>query len=101
MQPLPENPRPPNQQPAIAIYRGPLFNPSETFVRAHAQALTRYRPLLVGLEDKGNVPPELRAATFLPHGSIEAVLARLGMWEGLAERLRGERPALVHAHFAP
>ncbi len=101
MQPLPENSRSPHRQPAIAIYRGPLFNPSETFVRLHAQSLTRHRPLLVGLEDNGNIPPELRAATFLPQGSTEAVLARAGMWESIAERLRGERPVLVHAHFAP
>jgi glycosyltransferase involved in cell wall biosynthesis len=79
--------------PAIVVYRSPLFNASETFVRAHALSLECYRPLLVGAEDKGNVPPELRASLFLR--------PRFGSIGELAARLRPHRPRLVHAHFAP
>jgi glycosyltransferase involved in cell wall biosynthesis len=78
---------------SVVVYRSPLFNSSETFVRAHVQALERYRPLLVGIEDKGNVPPELRSSLFLR--------SRFGGIEDLAERLRPHRPQLVHAHFGP
>lgn len=96
MQPLSENPL-----PLVAIFRAPLFNASETFVRLHALSLARYRPLLVGLEDKGNVPAELRDAMFLPNGTGEAALARIGKWGSVVERLREQGPTLVHAHFGP
>lgn len=90
-----------DRRPAIAIYRGPLFNLSETFVRTHAQALVRYRPLLAGIEDKGNVPSELRTGLVVPRNAGERQLARLGVLRGLAERLRSEHPCLIHAHFGP
>ena len=89
------------RRPAVVIYRAPLFNPSETFVRAHAQALQRYRPLMAGLEDKGNVPSDLAGSLFLPDGAAERIAARLGQMRGLAGRLRGHDPRLVHAHFGP
>ena len=105
MQPAPdvpsEVPSAADRRPAIAIYRGPLFNLSETFVRAHAQALVRYRPLLAGIEDKGNVPSELRTGLVVPRNAGERQLARLGILRGLAERLRSEHPCLIHAHFGP
>ena len=78
---------------SVVVYRSPLFNPSETFVRAHVEALERYRPLLVGVEDKGNVPPQLRPSLFLR--------SRFGGVEDLADRLRPHRPRLIHAHFGP
>lgn len=86
-------------QPAVVIYRAPLFNASETFVSAHPLGLRRYRPLLAGLEDKGNIPAELEASTFLPHGPGERLRGRLGDLAWLAGRLRPHAPALVHAHF--
>jgi colanic acid/amylovoran biosynthesis glycosyltransferase len=68
-----------------AIYRGPLFNASETFIQAQAASLTRYRPLLVGRERKGNVRRELAG-----HILIRPTVAQL----------RGFAPHLIHAHFA-
>jgi hypothetical protein len=53
MQPAPDAPAVADERPAIAIFRAPLFNPSETFVRAHAEALTRYRPVLTGDRGQG------------------------------------------------
>ena len=90
-----------DQPPTAVIYRAPLFNASETFVRAHALALKRYRPLLAGLEDKGNIPPELSEATFLPRSSGERLRGRLGHLGSLAARLERQEPRLVHAHFGP
>lgn len=68
----------------VAVYRSPLFNASETFVRAQTIGLTRYQPLLIGREDKGNVPPELAGRVLLRPS---------------ADRVRRFAPALVHAHF--
>jgi glycosyltransferase involved in cell wall biosynthesis len=75
-----------DQRPLVAVFRSPVFNASETFVRAQAAALVRYQPLVVGFEDKGHVPPELAGRVLLRPG---------------AARLRGFAPVLVHAHFGP
>lgn len=86
-------------RPAVAIFRSPLFNLSETFVQAHAAGLQRYRPVVVGLEDKGHAWPELEDRLVLASRG-EALALRLGRGGALAARLSGEAPALVHAHFA-
>lgn len=86
-------------EPRVAIFRAPLFNPSETFIRAQAASLTRYRPLLVGLEDKGNAPPALAEDMLVAGSSGERLAIRLGWAGAMAARLRALDPALVHAHF--
>jgi glycosyltransferase involved in cell wall biosynthesis len=73
-------------RPVALVYRAPLFNASETFVRAQAAGLSRYQPLVVGREAKGHVPPAL-ADRLLFRPAIEA--------------LRRYRPTLIHAHFGP
>lgn len=88
-----------DNRPAAAIFRSPLFNASETFVQAHAAGLRRYRPLVVGLEDKGNARPELLDRLVVA-SRAEALALQLGRGAALAERLRDATPALVHAHFA-
>ena len=54
-----------DERPLVAIFRSPVFHAHETFVRTHAAGLARYRPLIVGLEDKGHVPPELAGRVVL------------------------------------
>jgi glycosyltransferase involved in cell wall biosynthesis len=93
--------RPADRRPAVVIYRAPLFNASETFVRAHPLRLHRYRPLLAGLEDKGNIPAELRGVTFLPRSALDRLSGRLGSLNWLLPRLASHEPRLVHAHFGP
>jgi len=72
-------------RPVALVFRAPVFNASETFVRAQAAGLVRYQPLVVGREAKGHVPPEL----------ADRVLIRPKL-----AQLRAYRPVLVHAHFA-
>jgi glycosyltransferase involved in cell wall biosynthesis len=72
-------------RPVVAIFRTPVFNASETFVRAHAAGLDRYQPLVVGRLRKGHVPSELADRLLIPPDPA---------------RLRAFGPALVHAHFA-
>ncbi|MBV9883942.1 MAG: glycosyltransferase [Sphingomonadaceae bacterium] len=91
---MPETPPPPfdhDPRPVVAIFRAPLFNESETFVRAQAAGLDRYQPLLLGLEDKGNIPPRL---------ADRVLLKGARGWSGFAKRVRPYAPVLVHAHFA-
>lgn len=72
-------------RPVALVFRSPIFNASETFVRAHAAALRHYQPLVVGNERKSETPQELAG--------------RILIRPAVAE-LRAYRPALVHAHFA-
>ncbi len=96
---MPASP-PLDDRPVAAIFRSPVFNASERFIQTQAAALTRYRPLIVGLEDKGNVVPALDGRTVLAAGARERLAFRLGRVAAMAERLRPHRPALIHAHFA-
>lgn len=73
-----------DQRPVVAIYRTPLFNPSETFVRSHMCGLVRYQPLVIGREDKGNIPEALAGRVLL---------------RPRAATVRRYVPVLVHAHF--
>jgi colanic acid/amylovoran biosynthesis glycosyltransferase len=84
---MPETPPPPfdrDARPVVALFRAPVFNASETFVRAQATGLRRYQPLVVGREDKGNIPPELAGRVLLRPS---------------AGQVRRFAPVLVHAHF--
>src|SRR4051812_39481192 len=84
---MPQTPPPPFDQdarPVVAVFRAPLFNASETFVRAQAMGLSRYQPLVIGREDKGNIPPALAGRVLLRPD---------------ADLVRRFAPALVHAHF--
>ncbi|MGZ8285195.1 MAG: glycosyltransferase [Allosphingosinicella sp.] len=83
----------------VAIFRSPLFNPSETFVAGHVAGLRRYRPILVGLVRKGGeCPPGV--PILLPRSPVERLsLTLAGRAGGLGRRLARERPRLIHAHF--
>ncbi|WEK47785.1 MAG: glycosyltransferase [Candidatus Andeanibacterium colombiense] len=87
-------------RPVAAIFRSPVFNASETFVRLQAAGLSRYQTVVVGLEDKGHVPATLEGRVLLPAGRLAAFGVRaFGRWGGLADQVAATRPALIHAHF--
>jgi glycosyltransferase involved in cell wall biosynthesis len=85
----------------VAIFRSPVFHAHETFVRDHALALSRYRPLVVGLDDRGHVPPGLADRIVLPRSGNGLRLRLLGRDRSLEARVRAFAPVLLHAHFAP
>lgn len=83
-------------RPVAAIFRTPLFNPSERFIEDQAAALTRWRPLLVGLERK-----RAGVEAILPESGLErALFALRGRGGSIERRLRAAAPKLIHAHFA-
>jgi len=91
------------QRPVAAIFRSPVFNQSETFVRAHAAALRRYSPFVVGLERKGEFPATRDDAAPLIASRTEGLALKLfGQPAALERRVRARigRPAIMHAHFA-
>lgn len=95
----PPSPFDADPRPLVAMVRGPVFNASETFVRAQAAGLERYRALIVGLEDKGHVPDALAGRVLLAEGDWERLLVRLGRWGALGERVAAAGLALLHAQF--
>jgi colanic acid/amylovoran biosynthesis glycosyltransferase len=87
------------QKPVVAIFRSAVFNASERFIQDQAAALSRWRPVVVGLELKGEMLPRLREA-IVTKSTRERVAFHLRGRGGLIEaKLRATRPALIHAHF--
>lgn len=90
-----------DDRPVVAVFRGPLFNPSERFIQMQAAALKRFQPVIVGLERLGNILPPLQDRIIFAQGRRERSAIRLfGRWGALAARIRAHDPVLVHAHFA-
>ena len=86
--------------PVVAVFRTALFNPAERAVEAQAAALARWRPLLVGLERRGEILPGLREGMILPANVAERLaFATTGRGGALEAKLRQARPKLIHAHF--
>ena len=87
-------------RPVVAVFRTALFNPTERFIQDQAAALTRWQPLLVGLERKDEILPELRKGMILPANVAERLaFAATGRGGAVEAKLRKARPALIHAHF--
>lgn len=87
------------QKPVVAIFRSAVFNASERFIQDQAAALTRWRPVVVGLELKGEMLPRLHEA-IVTKSARERVAFHLRGRGGLIEaKLRATCPALIHAHF--
>lgn len=86
----------------VVVFRSPILHRHETFVRDHLIGLDRYRPILVGLEDRGHIPASLEGRVVLARSAIERLGVRaFGNTGPLERRLRQFAPALVHAHFGP
>jgi colanic acid/amylovoran biosynthesis glycosyltransferase len=97
---------------SVLIYRDDLLPPSETFIRAQAMALRRYRPVFTGLRDVETslvsehtrivaehtslVPRPLRSRAYRIFGTHPRLQK-----QSFLEEIRAAKPALVHAHFAP
>jgi glycosyltransferase involved in cell wall biosynthesis len=90
-----------DERPVVLLFRSPVFNPSETFIQLQAAGLSRFQPLILGLEDKGNIAPELAGRVLYASARERLALKLAGRCRALAQRLRVFRPKLVHAHFAP
>lgn len=79
-----------------------MFNLSENFLITQAGALNRYRPIFLGLHPKGNVPSDVDARIAQCNNWREMVGVNLGYnADPLVRALADDRPAIVHAHFAP
>ena len=88
------------ERPVAAIFRTALFNPTEGFIQDQAAALTRWRPVLVGLVRKGEIAPALQEGMILPASVAERLaFSATGRGGRLEARLKAAGPRLIHAHF--
>jgi glycosyltransferase involved in cell wall biosynthesis len=87
------------QQPIAIIFRSAVFNASERFIQDQAAALTRWRPLVLGLERKGEIVPRLRDAIVAESAGERLAFRLRGRGGRIEAKLRVARPALIHAHF--
>ena len=89
-------------EPTVVIWRSAMLGASETFVRNHGDALTRWRPVYLGATRTES--PLARPADLIayPSPADRAAFLRLRL-TGRSPRLRrmlaGIGPRLVHAHF--
>jgi colanic acid/amylovoran biosynthesis glycosyltransferase len=84
----------------LVIWRSALLSGSETFVRHHGDALTRWRPTYLGATRTGS--PLARAADVIafPGGGADFLRLRLtGASPRLRRLLTDAAPDVVHAHF--
>ncbi|MEM7767415.1 MAG: glycosyltransferase [Pseudomonadota bacterium] len=86
----------------ILAYSDKLFTPSESFIPRGYSAFSRLRPVFIGHELKGPVPPGTQA---IPLGRLhgpggEAAFKQLGtISPALEDALRALNPIAIHASF--
>jgi colanic acid/amylovoran biosynthesis glycosyltransferase len=91
-------------RPAAIIYTHSLLEGSCTFIKTHAEALTRHQAVYAGSHRiKGLELPADRTCVVndgTPLGlAREAVFRSMGRAPALVKKLRGHNPGIVHAHF--
>jgi colanic acid/amylovoran biosynthesis glycosyltransferase len=90
-------------KPTVVVFSDHLLYPSETFIRAQAQALRRFTPVYAGSRRvPGLTLPEDRTFTIRGKDSDgrleEAVFKLFGSAPKLADKLAALKPVLLHAH---
>jgi len=94
------------EMPNVLIFKETVLPPSETFILAQMGALTRFSPILVGLQPTSrslqmDAPPVLLSGRASNDVTLRTKLYRRSGFAPLFHRrLRNIRPDLMHAHFA-
>jgi colanic acid/amylovoran biosynthesis glycosyltransferase len=92
--------------PKVLIFKETWLQPSETFILAQMRALSKYEPILAGLERTHPSLPLPREPLFLSdRGSLLSDLRaklyrRIGIAPVFHHKAKRLLPDLVHAHFA-
>jgi glycosyltransferase involved in cell wall biosynthesis len=89
-----------DNRPQVAVLRLQLFKPSETFISAQFNRYERYQPIYLGRTRFGP-NPEHATVCISPADLISKLrLTLLRQPSPLLRALNGQRPVLLHAHFA-
>lgn len=95
-----------NSQPTVVVFCDHLLYPSETFIRAQAQALRRFSPVYAGSRRVSGLELPKQSAYTINDGGVkgwvlEASFKFFGIAPNLIRSLHALDPALMHAHFGP
>jgi colanic acid/amylovoran biosynthesis glycosyltransferase len=93
------SPREDEKKPVAAVFRSAVFNASECFIQEQTAALIRWRPVVVGLERKGELVPRLREGIVAESAGERLAFRLRGRGGRIEAKVRAARPALIHAHF--
>jgi colanic acid/amylovoran biosynthesis glycosyltransferase len=91
----------------VLIYRDTLLPPSETFILAQAESLSRFTPFYVGARRVPGIEVPSNRRYFMNDGSWlgRAREIRFKVFDRVSSReleiLAHTRPRLIHAHFGP
>jgi glycosyltransferase involved in cell wall biosynthesis len=90
--------------PAVVVYTHSLLAPSMTFIKSHAEALSRHSAVYAGSHRvAGLAIPEDRVVAVNDGGAggtlKELAFRQFGIAPGFFRRLRAFSPALAHVHF--
>jgi colanic acid/amylovoran biosynthesis glycosyltransferase len=91
-------------RPTVIVYTHSLLERSMTFIRSHAEALTRYRPVYAGAHRVAGLELPAGRTVTVNEGGLRGRLAeylfrRFGVAGRATARLRRFAPAVLHAHF--
>src|SRR4051794_8354985 len=87
------------ERPVVGLFRAAVFNASERFIQDQAAALTRWRPVIVGLERKGEMVPRLDESIVAKSPAERWAFRIRGRGGPIEAKLRTVGPALIHANF--
>lgn len=95
-----------NLNPRVVIFCDHLLYPSETFIRAQAQALSRFTPVYAGSRRVRGLDLPSESTYTVSNGDVngkvrEVMFKLFGTAPHLVERLRAVDPVLIHSHFGP
>lgn len=86
--------------PVAAIVRLQLFKASEVFISEQANALTRFRPVLIGRDCVGAPKNDFEYRVMAPaRRPLRAIRAGFGTDSFFRSALADYKPSVVHAHF--
>lgn len=91
-------------RPTAVIYTHSMLERSMTFIRSHAEALTRYQAVYAGAHRVAGLELPAGRVVAVNEGGVrgraaEFLFRRFGLVGAAAKRLRSYRPTVLHAHF--
>jgi glycosyltransferase involved in cell wall biosynthesis len=93
-------------KPKVIIFSDHLLYPSETFIRAQANALSDYEPTFAGTRRVAGLDLREQRVHVINRGNMGGKLRELGfklfgLAPGLVRELNALKPVLLHAHYGP
>jgi colanic acid/amylovoran biosynthesis glycosyltransferase len=95
-----------SKKPTVVVFSDHLLYPSETFIRAQANALSEFEPVFAGSRLVHGLDLPKERTYVISNGDFvgrihEAVFKLYGFAPRLVQRLAPLNPVVIHAHYGP